>query len=264
VRDDDADSWELSTIFGNATLHAALFLRDAFHLKPEDEDLLPPRLTGDVPNLSSLVPGFDPYDAGLAWSKWWEEVVEYEGAVALGEFRGSHGEDNLRAMSSARAQVFDPPGFESMDETPSLRSLARAAHREALQWSKFHSSRSDTATQRATRSSVVSRIVWETCVSLHVTPTQLSATVLVLEVDGSWRSFPRPGLMLCSANIVRKETHFEQSLRDVFLEHLGLNDSPPMTSWPFGDFVGGAMTSAAGGAEIEEDPYFFGPSNYID
>jgi hypothetical protein len=151
-----------------------------------------------------------------------------------------------------------------MEETPSLRSLARVAHREALQWSKYHSSKLDPLVQRATRASVVSRVVWETCASLHLTPSQLRATVLVLNVEGSWRSFPRPGLMLCSANVLRKESHFEDSLRDVFLENLGLNDASPVSAWPYGDFVGHASGSVADEFERREDPYFFGPSNYID
>jgi hypothetical protein len=264
VREVDAESWHLSVNFGSATLHAALFVRDAFHLKPDDDDGLPPRLIGDVPNLSSLVPGFDPFEAALAWTSWWERVVNYEGAVALGDHSEGSGEEILRAMSSARAKIFDPPAFASMEDTPSLRSLARVAHREALQWSKYHSSKLDPLVQRATRASVVSRVVWETCASLHLTPSQLRATVLVLDVEGSWRSFPRPGLMLCSANVLRKESHFEDSLRDVFLENLGLNDASPVSAWPYGDFVGHASGSVADEFERREDPYFFGPSNYID
>jgi hypothetical protein len=229
VRKVDAETWHFSTTFGNATLHAALFLRDAFHLKPDDDDDLPPRLTGDVPNLSSLVPGFDPYEAALAWPRWWERTVEYEGALALGEFKG----DNLRDIDAARARVFDPPSFVSMKDAPSLRSLAQAAHREALRWSKYHSSSANAALQRGARSSVVSRVAWETCASLHVKPSSLRATVVVLDVEGSWRSAPRPGLLLCSANVLRKESLFAEYLRETFLENLGRDAAPKGSSWPF-------------------------------
>jgi hypothetical protein len=229
VREVNAESWHLSTTFGNATLHAALFIRDAFHLKPDDEDHLPPRLIGDVPNLSSSVPGFDPYEAALAWPEWWERTVEYEGALALGEFS----EGSLRDIDAARSKVFDPPNFVSMEDTTSLRSLASAAHREALRWSKYHASSANAAVQRGARSSVVARVAWETCASLHVKPSSLRATVLVLDVEGSWRSSPRPGLLLCSANVLRKESLFAEYLRETFLENLGRDAAPEGSSWPF-------------------------------
>jgi hypothetical protein len=252
----DADSWRLSTNFGNATLHAALFIRDAFHLKPDDDADLPPRLTGDVPNLSSLVPGFDPYEAAFAWPVWWERAVEYEGAVALGEFRESVHQGDFREMALARAKVFDPPGFASMKDFPSLQSLARAAHREALQWSKYHSSRANPALQRGTRASVVSKVVWETCASLHLTPSRLSATIVVLDVEGSWKSLPRPGLLLSSATVLRKESLFEEYLREAFLENLGLNGTPTRTSWSHADVLGVTVEDGAMEYREGEDPSF--------
>jgi hypothetical protein len=237
VRPVDTDSWHLSTSFGNATLHATLFIRDAFHLKPEDDTTLPPRLMGDVPNLSALVPGFDPFEAALEWTSWWERAVEYEGAVALGEFEEGEDRDVLRDMAVARARVFDPPNFESMSGAPSLRSLAKAAHREALRWSKYRSSRSNSALHQGTRDSVVTRVAWETCVALHVKPSQLSATVIILDVDGSWRSFPRPGLLLCSANVLRKESQFEEYLRETFLESLGMSQASTAREWTYDDIM---------------------------
>ncbi len=237
MRPVDADSWHLSTDFGNSTLHAALFIRDAFHLKPEDDAALPPRLLGDVPNLSALVPGFDPFEAAQEWASWWERAVEYEGAVALGEFAESEEGDHLRDLAEARAKVFDPPNFLSMSDSSSLRSLSTAAHREALRWSKYRSSRSNPALHQRARESVVTRVAWETCVSRHVKPSQLSATVIVLDVEGSWRSFPRPGLLLCSANVLRKESLFENYLRETFLESLGVSDAPTPLAWSYDDMM---------------------------
>ncbi len=263
MREVDADSWHLSVSGGSATLHAVLFLRDAFQLKPDEDDRLPARLAGDVPNLSSLVPGFDPFDAALEWTAWWDRALAYEVDVAQGEFQQGSGEEILRAMASKRATFFDPPNFESMDDAPTLRALAKVAHREALQWNKFHSAKLESVVQRATRPSVVSRVAWETCVSLHVTPSQLRATVLVLNVDGSWRSFPRPGVMLCSANVLRKESNFEASLREVFLGNLGLGDAQLDISWPYGDLVTHTSERVAEEFDRREDPYFFGPSTYV-
>jgi hypothetical protein len=237
VRPVDTDSWHLSTNFGNATLHATLFIRDAFHLKPEDDAALPPRLMGDVPNLSALVPGFDPFEAALEWASWWERAVAYEASVALGEFEDGADRDSLRDMAAARAKVFDPPNFSSMSDAPSLQSLAKAAHREALRWSKYRSSRSNPALHHVARDSVVTRVAWETCVSLHVKPSQLSATVMVLDVEGSWRSSPRRGLLICSANVLRKESLFESYLRDTFLDSLGRSEAPAVMDWSYDDIM---------------------------
>jgi hypothetical protein len=263
VRPVDTDSWHLSTSFGNATLHAALFIRDAFHLKPEDDTTLPPRLMGDVPNLSALVPGFDPFEAALEWATWWDRAVGYEGAVALGEFEEGEQRDVLRDMAVARAQVFDPPNFESMSDSPSLRPLAKAAHREALRWSKYRSSRSNPALHRGTRDSVVTRVAWETCVALHVKPSQLSATVIILDVDGAWRSFPRPGLLLCSANVLRKESLFEDYLRETFLESLGRSEAPTVTEWSYDDIMAEGFDF---NADFDEGdmPRDAGDSRYFD
>jgi hypothetical protein len=246
VREIDADSWHLSTSFGNATLHAALFLRDAFHLKPEDDAELPPRLMGDVPNLSALVPGFDPFEAALEWTSWWERALEYEARVALGEFDEGAEVDHLRDMAAARAKVFDPPNFLSMTDAPSLQSLARAAHREALRWSKYRSSRSNPALHRVARDSVVTRVAWETCVALHVKPSQLSATVIVLDVEGSWRTFPRPGLLVCSAHVLHKESLYEDYLRETFLDSLGRKEEPGTTEWTYDDIMAEGFDFSAG------------------
>lgn len=262
VRPVDTDSWHLSTSFGNATLHATLFIRDAFHLKPEDDATLPPRLMGDVPNLSALVPGFDPFEAALEWTSWWERAVEYEASVALGEFEEGEERDALRDMARARARVFDPPNFESMSNSPSLRSLAKAAHREALRWSKYRLSRSNPALHQEARDSVVTRVAWETCVALHVKPSQLSATVIILDVDGAWRSFPRPGLLLCSANVLRKESLFEDYLRETFLESLGRSETPTVSEWSHDDIMAEGFDFNAdfdesdGPKDVDDSRYF--------
>jgi hypothetical protein len=263
VRPVDTDSWHLSTSFGNATLHATLFIRDAFHLKPEEDATLPPRLVGDVPNLSALVPGFDPFEAALEWTSWWRRAVEYEASVALGEFEEGEDQDFLRNVAAARAKVFDPPNFESMSDSPSLRPLAKAAHREALRWSKYRSSRSNPALHLGTRDSVVTRVAWETCVALHVKPSQLSATVIVLDVDGTWRSFPRPGLLLCSASVLRKESLFEDYLRETFLESLGRSETPTVPEWSYDDIMAEGFDFNADFDEGDMSPDA-GDSRYFD
>jgi hypothetical protein len=211
----DSETWRLSTTFANPTLHAALFVRDAFHLKPEDETVIPPPLSGDVPNLTTLLLDVDTAEASRAWVPWWERVLRYEGAVARGEYAEDLRSGNLRAMSAARAEAFDPPKFATMDDTSALQSMARLAHREALAWSKYH------AAHTTVHEDVVANVVWEMCSSLHVNPAQLDATIIVLDVEGSWSAFCEPGVLLCSPALLRKDAAFEDRLREAFLQNLG-------------------------------------------
>jgi hypothetical protein len=218
VQPDSSESWRLSTTHANPTLHAALFVRDAFHLKPEDEAAIPPRLSGDVPNLSSLALSVDAVDASHEWATWWEKVIRYEGSVARGAYADDVRDGNLRAMSVARADVFDPPYFSSMDKSPALQSLARTSHREALRWSKFHS------TPVEVPEPVVNSVVWEMCSFLHVNPARLDASIIVLDVEGVWSYLPEPGLLLLSQGALRKESVLEDRLREAFLEQLGTRE----------------------------------------
>ncbi len=70
--------------------------------------------------------------------------------------------------------------------------------------------------------------------------------------------------MLCSANVLRKESNFDASLREVFLENLGLDDTVHDTSWPYGDLVTSTRERVAEEFDRRGDPYFFGPSTYVD
>jgi hypothetical protein len=197
---------------GSPTLHATLFIRDAFHLKPDDEPLIPPRLIRDVPDLSSLVSNLDVREAALAWTPWFERALDFECDALTGEG------DATEPSDVARARFFDPPEFTGLWAWPALRAVARASHREALRWSKFHSTLSLDAVRHALRDSVVSSVAWTTCAALHVSPARLHAEVLVLDVEGDWTAFPRPGLLLCSANVVRRDSLMKESLSQAF-EH---------------------------------------------
>ena len=210
----NADSWQLTSGVASATAHAVLFLRDAFQLKPEDESHIPPHLLGDVPDLSAIAPDHDAREVATSWTAWWEHALAFEVAGLCGD----DGSD--RARDEERAQFFDPPEFASLSESPSLRSIARSAHREALRWSKFHSAPSPDALRYALRDSVASPVVWETCVARHVSPGRLRATVLALNVEGLWATYPRAGVVVCSLGVLRKESHLQECLREAFHQTL--------------------------------------------
>jgi hypothetical protein len=210
----NAESWRITSAVASATLHATLFLRDAFHLKPDDESVIPPRLVGEVPDLSALVSNLDVREAAIAWTPWFERALDFEcdSLVESPEVGTSRDRD--------RAGFFDPPEFASLWAWPALRSVARAAHREALRWSKFHATWSNDALRHALRDSAVASVAWETCAALHVSPSRIRASILVLDVEGEWTTYPRPGLLVCSANVLRREALLHDALRETFLKTL--------------------------------------------
>jgi hypothetical protein len=207
-----ADTWRLSSASGSATLHATLFLRDAFQLKPDDEPGIPPLLRGDVPDFSALVSNLDEREAAQSWTSWFERALSVELDVLT--------ESQTMSVDAARAQFFDPPEFVSLAGSPALRVLAQSSHREALRWSKYHSSLTSDSLRHALRDSVVAPVAWETCAARHVSPARLRASVLVLDVEGLWTSFPRAGVVACSVAVVRKAAHLQECLREAFVQNL--------------------------------------------
>lgn len=216
MKQEKSNTWRLSVTPASATLHATLFLRDAFQLKPDDESGIPPHLIGDVPDLSALASNLDEREAALAWTPWWERALDVEVAAL------TNGAGAAAPSDAARAQFFDPPEFTSLAGSPALRLLARTAHRESLRWSKFHSSLVRDSLAYALKDSVVSSVVWETCADRHVSPAQLHASILVFDVEGLWTTYPRAGVLACSVGALRKETLVQECLREAFIQTLGL------------------------------------------
>jgi hypothetical protein len=217
------DSWRITSAVASPTLHATLFVRDAFQLKPDDEPVIPPRLSGHVPDLSRLVSNFDVREAAIAWTPWFERALDFEFDAMTGRV------DVGAASDAARARFFDPPEFNGLWAWPALQAAARASHREALRWNKFHATLSSEALHHSLRDSVVSSVAWETCAALHVSPARLRATVLVLDVEGTWSAHPHPGVLLCSANVARKASLLKDGLRETFLEALRADSATEIT-----------------------------------
>jgi hypothetical protein len=220
VASPNVDSWTVTSARASQTLHATLFVRDAFHLKPDDEPIVPPRLNGDVPDLSRLVSNLDVREAAISWTPWFERALDFECQPLLEPASAP------ASLDVARAGFFDPPAFMSMWAWPALQSVARAAHREALRWGKVHPSLSKDAVRHAHRDSVVASVAWETCAALHVAPARLRASILVLDVEGLWSTYPEPGLLLCSTSLIRKESLLKDAIREAFVQNLRSADEP--------------------------------------
>jgi hypothetical protein len=180
----------------------------------------PPRLVGDVPDLSSSLTEGNRIQASTAWLDWWKRVIEVEGAIELGEFtRGASQGNAVRKLATAHRAVFDPPDFESLAGWPSLQSISRMTCAQALRWhSKGHTS----SPQEKERWRVMKAVADDLCAEYQVSASRLNAGVISLAVEGTWSSFPRPGVLLCSEEILKEGAFFAPLLRDAFTQGLAL------------------------------------------
>lgn len=65
-------------------------------------------------------------------------------------------------------------------------------------------------------------VVDDVCAEYQVSASRLNAGVISLAVEGTWSSFPRPGVLLCSENVLKEDALFAPLLRDTFTQGLAL------------------------------------------
>lgn len=209
VRTAGSASWRVA-IEDDQTTHAVLYVRDACRLTPEDP-MVPPRLVGEVPDLSSALTDSDRTQASVSWLDWWGRVVRFEGVSQLGGF------STQRDVVRERGAVFDPPDFQTLSRWPSLQSITRMTCEQALRWHK----RSHTpSAQDRKRWQVMKAVVDEVCTDFQVDPSRLNAAVISLTVQGTWWHHPRLGVLLCSQGVLDDEELFAPLLRDAFTQGL--------------------------------------------
>jgi hypothetical protein len=118
-------------------LHRAL-LRDAAMLPVTASAEVPPRLIADVPASPAVVPGADRAAAARQWRRWWRRMLgeaAQEVSVRKAEDPGQDMLTRIKARTSWRHEICDPPDFVSLSAVPELRSAAVAAHAAYQAWS---------------------------------------------------------------------------------------------------------------------------------
>ncbi len=200
---------------GGQAIHAVLYVRDACGLDPPADPVVPPRLAGNVADLAPKCSPTDREQAVAGWLEWWRRMVAVEGASLLGEVSSGAGGAVPQRRDVAR-QVFDPPRFDSLGASPPLGRLARTSCEQALRWFTPSRTRSETSRSRAMK--VVAE---EVCAANRVSPGSLNAGVVALDVEGPWWNFPRPGVLLCSRDVLADLSLFSPLLRRAFEAGLG-------------------------------------------
>jgi hypothetical protein len=184
-------------------LLVALYVRDALGLVVADEVDLPPPLSmafdqradADAPNLAEQ------------WVDWWRALLADEvRRHAIADAADPHGRRApfVRALASPRRH-FDPPAFTSLQATPLLRRRVRELWPAAAHANWREPGRIDGAF-----AGVVARDI---AAERGVTAGALDGTLIVLPVRGSWAWRQAPGIVVCSAGMIRYPAHSVTVLR---------------------------------------------------
>ena len=194
-------------------MHSLLFIRDAWRLEPSGADV-PPALVGHLPEIEPELSAPERAEMSAAWLDWWRRFIQVEGATERGDYARVADSDAGRAQQRAAVfAVFDPPEFATLADSPSLQKAARQVCNQALQWKVEHRAvapdrKSAWLAQKAVAESVIEEY--------QVSPSRVSAGVIVLDVSGPWSHIPEPGVLLCSSEFFVDSELFLPALKRTF------------------------------------------------
>jgi len=178
----------------------------------------PPRLTGDVPASSDVVPEGDRAAAAEQWLLWWGLMLDQ----AVREFGTRTAEDQsddrmarLQERTSWRHEVCGPPDFAGISAWPELRSAAVGTHSAHHAWA-LQASRSS-AVDRVFAWQVVNDAVHDAAASLGVPVSEMDAVAHVVPVEGEWSYIAGPGCGVCSVAVALDPAAAGDLLRRLFV-----------------------------------------------
>jgi hypothetical protein len=220
MRRDGDGSWRLNVDDEARLLHTAIFVRDSCHLELPDTSFLPPLLAGDVPDRSAVLDPDLPAVAGEQWLSWWQDIVIFEAAKALGTLEVLEGPTGaLDSHVIVDEHLLDWPTLDALASRPELRRAVQVSHDDAVRWQRSRDRRLRSLDPRA-RSlphiplSAIAESVME---RLEVSPARVRAAVSILDAEGDWSALPVPGLLLVSASLAADEQRLVPLLDAAFI-----------------------------------------------
>jgi hypothetical protein len=217
-------------------LRRALFVRDAAMLPVIASADVPPRLSGDIPAASGALTEADRAAAAEQWLQWWRRMLD----LAVGEVSARKAEDpsgdmtaearmaRLRARTSWRRDVCDPPDFAGISAWPELRAAAAATHSSYQAWTVQLSRRPATQYRLfewpaaepppgGARRHLVNDAVHDAAASLGVPVSEMDAEAHVMPVEGQWSYIAGPGCGVCSDAVALDPVAASDLLRRLFM-----------------------------------------------
>ena len=214
MRLDGAPSWRLS-LDNPQGLHIALFVRDAVGLVTPPSHGVPPMLAAEIPDHTAALADTGRAEAGGQWLAWWHRLVTHEIAP---HYSPAVDEDAWRRRAAEYQRVVDPPDFESLAGLPALRTAVVATFGAAREWSNALKRR--VAGSPPFEHSLVRDVAQEIITERGVSPDELDAAVMVLDVAGAWSYLAGPGAMCCSATTLGDPATARALFREAFVSAL--------------------------------------------
>ena len=211
-----SSSWRLGT--DNAQfLHIGLFVRDATRLTVPPSADIPPRLAGDVPDLSAVLPAGERAAAAAQWVIWWRWLLGHavREARRRRQERGHDAMTRVRAMAEREQEILDPPEFRSLADMPALRSAAVATFDDAVTWTNGPE-RSGQGEHGVFAWRLIRDTAESTAAELGIPVGDMDAVVHVLNVPGSWSHLAGPGCGICSITMPDDPQAARLLLHEVF------------------------------------------------
>ena len=183
-------SWRFSET-ASSTLHAALYVRDAFALGPPADPSVPPPLDADI--AAREITDEDRRAASDQWPSWWTALLALE-------IRLDRGGSDWASLADDVARAGAAPDFAGLSDRPELRRAATSAFRDGSVWAE----QAMRPLQRPFGKPVfdgapLHRIAQAVAARHAVEIDAVAAQALVFLVPGPWSCVVAPGVLLCSA-----------------------------------------------------------------
>ncbi|WP_165372922.1 hypothetical protein [Pengzhenrongella frigida] len=198
----------------DAMPHAALYIRDALELKPVVDDVSPPPLSHRPPDRLSVLTEEERDQAGAQWPGWWRAILSLEARTHEPSDRRDFAAW-LAPMAAERARtVGDPPDFDALTGSPTLKKAVVELFREAHNWSD-HTRSPDPG--EAYIPWAITRDVAEEVAARHgVSPREVRGVVILLGVEGVWSNVLEPGVVVCSLGCLGDDAIATDLVRTAF------------------------------------------------
>lgn len=216
-------SWRLS-LDSPQTLDIALFVRDSVGLFPPPSDEVPPVLAARISDHTAVLTDAARIEAGEQWLGWWRRLIAHETAPRPSPVAGDEQAAQWQRHLDEYQRVMDPPDFESLADLPALRTAVVTTFGAASGW--LNATRRPATGSLATGplhpdQALVRDVAQEVIAAHGVSPDQLDAAIAVLDVADTWSYLAGPGVIFCSANVIRDPATARALLREAFVSSLG-------------------------------------------
>lgn len=216
-------SWRLSVNDSPQSISVALSVREALDLPvPASPDTPPRRVAGKVHREVGLSDA-ERREAGEQWLAWWRRLVDVEFRTHRPMPMPTEGDIHtlVRGRMAERQQVFDPPTFAALSESPALRTAVLAIFEKEFV-RRATDERRYVRGQRGFDWALTRDVTDELIAEFAVSPDRLDASVMIIDVPGHWYRIPRPGTAVCSLELTADAQASKRLLREVFVSGLGL------------------------------------------